>query len=226
MLSLLSAVAVLGCSTTVPSVDNRPYAETRRFTFQWDGSAAQRAEVDSYANVLNLLEGPNPILALYREDITHQAVVNFFIGLTGSPTVALPILYHTDRTDLSVSLVFALSYVESRYSPTAVNRNATSIDRGLFQLNSLTFRDLTDADFFDPDVNTQHGVDYLVWCLRHTNNERQALAAYNAGLTRARNGQIPASTRVYIERVMTFKGQLERRFRDHMAQQFPVIAGL
>lgn len=161
------------------------------------------------------------MLALYREDVTHQAVVDFFVGLTGSEEIALPILYYANRENLSLSLVFALTWVESRYSPVAVNQNATSVDRGLFQLNSLTFRDLSEEDFFHPDVNARHGTQYLTWCMQHTDSDMEAVACYNAGLTRVRAGRTPQSTLIYVERIREFRSTIERRFRAHMMREFP-----
>ena len=220
-LLLTGLVAVLGCSTTLPQQLATSPDQAMDFNFGWDPVPGETVRPADYANVRNLLDGPNPILALYREDVTHDAVVNFFVRLAGSPDIAMPILYHAGRADISLSLVFSLAWVESRFSPVAVNQNATSTDRGLFQLNSLTFRDLTEEDFFHPDVNTYHGIEYLSWCLEHTDSELQAVACYNAGLTRVRAGRTPQSTLIYVERIARFRAQLERRFRDYMLREFP-----
>lgn len=221
ILTLYLIVLFLGCSTTAPVVPPEEQDEARRFSFAWNTQPTQSVGPEDYANILNLLDGDQAMLALYREDITHRAVVNFFVDLTGDPATALPILYYADQAGISLSLVFSLAWVESRFSPVAVNQNATSIDRGLFQLNSLTFRDLSNDDFFDIDVNTYHGINYLQWCLQHTNSEYQAVAVYNAGLTRVRAGRTPASTLVYVERIREFRRALERRFRNHILNEFP-----
>lgn len=218
----LSILAVsLAYSTVNPVQPHVAPPETVRFDFTRAPDTRRRLEPQEYQNILNLLESENPILALYREDVTHQRVVDFFVQLTGSEDIALPVLYHADRAGISFSLVFALIWVESRFSPVAVNQNATSIDRGLFQLNSRTFRDLSNEDFFHIDVNTFHGIDYLVWCLQHTENEYQAVAVYNAGLTRVRAGRTPASTLVYVERIREYRAQLRRRFRQYILDEFP-----
>jgi len=176
----------------------------------------------SYENVRNLLESENPILALYREDLTHDAVVNFFVELTGDPATAMPILYHADRANLPLSLVFSLSFVESRFSPYAVNANPTSLDRGLFQLNSLTFRDLSEEDFFDPDTNAFHGTSYLSWCFEQSHEPQVAVAIYNAGRYRVINGMTPASTKIYVERIFNYREQLLRRFLTYIGREFPI----
>ena len=221
LLSLSLVALALGCSTTGPIASYRAEQEAAQFSFSWQTRPAQRVTPADHANILNLLESEKPMLALYREDVTHQAVVDFFANLTGSPETALPMMYYAERAGISFSLVFALAWTESRFSPVAVNRNATSVDRGLFQLNSLTFRDLTDDDFFHIDVNTYHGIDYLTWCLKHTEDEYQAVAVYNAGLTRVRAGRTPASTLVYVERIRQYRSQLERRFNNYILSEFP-----
>lgn len=220
-LVLYGCVAVLSFSTVSRNPPPLEAGQHQAFAFSWSADSRQRVEPLVFDNIINLLEGPNPMLALYREDITHQQVVDFFVELTGSPETALPVLYHADRANISLSLVFSLIWVESRFSPVAVNQNATSIDRGLFQLNNRTFRELELDDFFHIDTNTFHGIDYLVWCLSQTSDEYQALAVYNAGLTRVRAGMTPASTLVYVERVRTYRARLTDRFRQYILDEFP-----
>lgn len=221
-LIVLSIVFLLGCSTSGASIFQEPRApETYTFSVSWNDQGMPRLPA-SYENVRNLLESDTPMLALYREDLTHDAVVNFFVELTGNPEVAMPILYHADRADLPLSVVFSLAFVESRFSKFAINDNQTSVDRGVFQLNSLTFRDLTEEDFFDPDVNAFHGTDYLSWCFEQSPEIPVALAIYNAGRYRVINGMTPASTKVYVRRIMTYREQLMERFRAYIGREFPI----
>lgn len=212
---------VLGCSaragTDLPV--NDPTFQS--FLVSWDRERRPDAVIESYPNVLNLLNTREAMLALYREDVTSQAVKEFFIRLTGSPETALPILYHADRYNVPLSLAFALTWVESRYSVTAVNRNATSVDRGLWQLNSLSFAHLREEDFFNPDVNSSHGAAYLRRSLDLASDERTALAIYNAGLTRVRRNEIPPSTQRYVERVTGYQHTIEAQFRRYILNRFP-----
>lgn len=221
-LIVLSMVFLLGCSTSGAFITEEATGpETYTFSMSWNDQGLPRLPA-SYENVRNLLESERPMLSLYREDLTHDAVVNFFVELTGNPEVAMSILYHADRADLPLSVVFSLAFVESRFSKRAVNDNKTSVDRGVFQLNSLTFRDLTEEDFFDPDINAYHGTDYLAWCFEQAPEERVALAIYNAGRYRVINGMTPASTKVYVRRIMTYREQLMERFRAYIGREFPI----
>ncbi len=218
-LMLLSVTAFLGCSTTDPA-SGRDVAD-RRFNFSWSNPAQNVYTPSEYANVRNLLDGENAMLALFREDLTHDAVVGFFVDLTGSPDIALPILYYADRSDISLSLVFSLAWVESRFSADAVNVNSSSTDRGVFQLNSRTFTQLTEEDFFHPDINTRHGLEYLAWCIEYTPDETSALVAYNAGLSRALRGTVPQSTRIYVSRILDYRRNLEADFERKILNSFP-----
>ena len=211
----------LGCSTWSVAELPGPTGSFDAFLIQWERSRPGDRRVESFPNVANLLAGPQPMLALYREDVTNRAVTEFFIALTGSAETALPILYHADRNNVSLSLAFALTWVESLYSPTAVNQNPTSIDRGLWQLNSLSFPNLREEDFFNPDVNSRHGAAYLRRCLDLGSDERTALAIYNAGLTRVRRNEIPPTTVRYVERVTAYQRSIEARFNRYMTQRFP-----
>jgi soluble lytic murein transglycosylase-like protein len=214
--------ALFAYSRAVEPVDPTAGRPQQNYEFTWEQASYVQDEPESYPNVANILDGSKPILALYREDLTHDHVERFFVELTGSEDIALPILYHADRNDLSLSLVFALTWVESRYEPSAINRNSSSIDRGLFQLNSRSFPHLSEEDFFHPEVNASHGTDYIRYSLRHGSDERTALAVYNAGLSRVRRGQIPSSTRTYVERIMRYKASLEYHFDQHIRSSFPM----
>jgi soluble lytic murein transglycosylase-like protein len=216
---LIVLAAVLGCSSA-GSVLTGPL-RSDSYSFEWHSGGMGGVAPATYPNVANLLEGEYPALALYREDLTHDHVVEFFTSLAGSQEIALPILYHADRYDLPITLVFSLVWVESRYDPFAQNANPTSIDRGLFQLNSKSFRQLTHDDFFTPDINAQYGSSHLRYCLDLAPDVATALAIYNAGYSRVRVGIIPPTTQVYIGRVLDYKAGLDDRFRGYITAEFP-----
>jgi soluble lytic murein transglycosylase-like protein len=144
----------------------------------------------------------------------------------GSKEIALPILYYAEQRELSLSLVFSLVWVESRFKPTAVNRNSTSIDRGLFQLNNRSFPHLSENDFFDTHVNARHGTSYLRFSLNQFSDWQKALAVYNAGLSRVRANEIPSSTKVYVTRVSAYREYVEKRFRRYITERFPLPTGI
>jgi hypothetical protein len=222
---MLAGVALLGCSTGdpyVPEEDAILLRANRRVEPYSDLLVVpEESGKRVYPNIENFLEGPNPALALYREDVTRAEVVEFFVERAGTEEIALPILYYAEKLDISLTLAFSLVWVESRFLTTAVNNNDTSVDRGLFQLNSLTFRNLSEDDFFNPEVNAFHGLRYLEFCLGQGADDSQALAIYNAGLTRVVRGQTPATTLRYAARVLSYEAVLLDEFRNFILSQFP-----
>jgi len=104
------------------------------------------------------------------------------------------------------SLVKAVIHAESGYDPNAVSRKGAS---GLMQLMPKTAQDLKVSNSFDPRENIRGGVRYLKFLLTtFKGDERLALAAYNAGLTRvAQHGGVPpyAETQNYVSKVLSYK---------------------
>lgn len=167
----------------------------------------------------------DPALKLYRDPETREMVVDYFCQITGSEEVALSILYHADHLDVPVLLAFSLAWVESRYVPVAVNVNQTSVDRGIFQLNSITFPYLTTLDFFHPDTNIAFGMQHLSWCLSVTSSWRTALAAYNAGLSTVIANDLPSSTISYVNRIMGYEQGLANDFRSYIQSRTQNVTG-
>lgn len=156
-------------------------------------------------------------LLLYRNETTRADVVWFYSHITGSETVANAILENADKNDIPLSLAFALSYVESRYKIRAVNRNNNStIDRGLFQLNSSSFSKLSEEDCFDPDINAKNGLTHLRFCLDTAGNEVAALAMYNAGTVKVKSGSTPQMTLDYVSKIMGYRDGLESLFAQEI----------
>ena len=159
----------------------------------------------------------DPGLTLYRQSFSRGAVEKFYSCIARNKDVALAILSEADKNDIPLPLAFALAYTESRYNPEAVNSNVnTSIDRGLFQLNSNSFPALTEADFFDPYISAKYGMSHLKFCLSSAGNEVSALAMYNAGTGRVRSNKTPQSTLNYVGKIMTYQKMLESLFADEV----------
>lgn len=164
-------------------------------------------------------------LFLYRNETSREKVTDFFINLTGDRDTALPILQFSDRYDIPLSLAFSLAWAESRYNPRAVNQNSSSIDRGLFQLNSRSFPNLTENEYFNPWANAQHGLKYLRYCLDEGGNEIVGLAMYNAGRSRVTKQGAPLLTLEYISLILDYRRGLELRFKEHFSSYVIASAG-
>ncbi|QQO10519.1 transglycosylase SLT domain-containing protein [Breznakiella homolactica] len=163
--------------------------------------------------ILESKKKPDPILESYRDETLRQQVIAFFGAVAHSEVLAENILRYADEFNISPSLAFALSWEESRFNPRAVNRNGNeSIDRGLFQLNSESFPNLSEADFFDPGINTRYGLAHLRWCLDAAQSDVAGIAMYNAGFSRVRTGGTPKVTLDYVSRILEFRQGVEDLF--------------
>ena len=159
----------------------------------------------------------DPGLELYRQSYSRGSVEKFYTCITRDKDVALAILSEANKNDIPLSLAFALAYTESHYNPQATNSNSnTTIDRGLFQLNSNSFPELSDADFFDPYISAKYGMSHLKFCLNSAGNEVSALAMYNAGTGRVRSNKTPQSTLNYVGKIITYQKMLESLFADEV----------
>jgi hypothetical protein len=166
------------------------------------------------------LREPEPVvdevMDFYLNGETRGWVVEFFALVSGSPETAEIILEESERRGVSPSLAFALCWEESRYDRLAVNRRNRngSVDRGLFQLNSDSFPQLGEADFFNPRINVFYGIAHLRLCLDAGGSEIAALAMYNAGAVRVRTGGTPKQTLDYAARILSSRRKIDALFRE------------
>ena len=153
------------------------------------------------------------ILALYRNAQSRPAVEWFYSRITASREIALAILEFADKNEISPNLAFAVAYVESRYKTTAKNVNDNhTIDRGLFQLNSASFTNLSEDEFYNPRVSARYGLSHLRYCIDVAGNEITGLAIYNAGASRVKNNSTPQKTLNYVAKITNYRNRLESQF--------------
>ena len=163
--------------------------------------------------VLGVAEDTDIILKAYRDPELRNTVTDFFFRLTGSLDIASVVLNYANVFNIDPALAFALCWEESRYKPRALNRNQNeTFDRGLFQLNSGTFSDLSVDDFFDVHINARKGLSHLRWCLDYAGTEVAGLAMYNAGSNRVRSSGTPKKTLDYISRILKEQRRIEGLF--------------
>ncbi len=184
-------------------------------SLSFDRSRSQEKASLYSRSQLVIPDGEDPGLFLYRNKLFSRVVVDFYTRITGSREIALPIIEYSDKYDIPLSLAFALAWVESRYNPRAVNRNHGSVDRGLFQLNSKTFRFLSRKDFFNPRINAKYGIAHLRFCLNTGKDEIVGLAMYNAGTIGVKKGT-PLSTLRYVSKIIKYKEHLDRLFKQEV----------
>ncbi len=216
--AIVVVALMLSASTFIQRVE-QPQTNTENYRDWFEESAppSLNKQLTTYTEPLN---EDNPFLEYYQQEATHHYVNEFFSRLTGSRRIALSIIHYAELYDVPIGLFFSVAWVESRYRSWARNVNVTTEDRGLFQLNSASFRQLNGQEVYNPEINTLHAARYMRYCLRNAGgNPATALAIYNAGLGRVRTGSIPQSTRTYISRVLSYRNQLIRRFDYYLKQR-------
>lgn len=201
---LLSAQILFVRFNAVSTSINSTFFETESLLSFTEDSFTQ-VKYNQNANV-------DPILAMYRSSVLQSQVIDFFGMITGSSELSSIILNYANENNIAPSLAFALSWEESRYQISAVNKNASSIDRGLFQLNNKAFPNLSEKEFFNPEISARYGLQHLRYCIDLSGNEIAALAMYNAGPTKVRNDNTPKRTLDYVSRILSYKLNLESQF--------------
>ena len=152
-------------------------------------------------------------LSLYRNQDTRSYVEWFYTQVTGSREIALAVLDAASQFNVSPSLAFALAYTESKYKPDATHTNVNgSIDRGLFQLNSYSFPNLTEDQFFDAATSAYYGMSHLSYCLEVSSTQIAGLAKYNAGRGKVEGDRTPQSTLNYIAKILDYQKKLDSNF--------------
>jgi hypothetical protein len=117
--------------------------------------------------------------------------------------------------DVNPLLVDSLIQVESNYNPLAVSPKGA---QGLMQLMPATAQRFGVTDSFDPKQNIEAGVRYFKLLQDTFQDDRLAIAAYNAGEKAvAKYGDVPpyAETINYVDKVGKKFGQAKRAAKDN-----------
>ena len=155
------------------------------------------------------------VLSLYRNQDTRGYVEWFYTHVTGSREVALAILDAASEFNVSPSLAFALAYTESRFKTNANHTNVNgSIDRGLFQLNSYSFPNLSEEEFYDAATSAYYGMSHLNYCLEAAGSDSliAGLAMYNAGRNKVDKIGTSRATLDYISKILDYQKKLDSSF--------------
>jgi soluble lytic murein transglycosylase-like protein len=167
---------------------------------------AMSAQLDYAENFSTLyaqaqIELPKPaLLATLEEELERE----YYLNYAGGNHAIIEAVYKYAH-ELDKDLIFALLKQESSFNPLAHNANyneegdITSMDRGLFQLNSKSYPGLTKEEFYDILINTKHGTSHLRDALAATDGDtRKALYRYNSG----RSHKPPRRTIAYAEAIL------------------------
>ena len=135
---------------------------------------------------------------------------------------------HAQNYDLDAALIAAVIYRESKFEPDVVSDSGAI---GLMQLLPETAEGIAlntggsrfqVDDLRDPEINVRYGAFYLRRLLRKYDDERLALAAYNAGQANvdewraAGRGIVFEETREYVEDVLELREIYRRAYEDEL----------
>jgi soluble lytic murein transglycosylase-like protein len=132
-----------------------------------------------------------------------------FMGLNQvkpPPGISDLVLKSSQETGLSPALLAAILWNESGYNPKAKNGTSTSRDRGIAQINSKAFPNITDAQAEDPNFAVPFMAKTIKGYMDKGRTLPEAIAAYNVGLSRTgkhptRPTGIGPLGKAYVERV-------------------------
>lgn len=136
---------------------------------------------------------------------------------------------HARQYDLDAALLAAVIYRESKFDP---NARSSSGAIGLMQLLPETAEGIAlytggsrfeVDDLYDPEINVRYGSFYLRRLLRKYEDERLALAAYNAGQANVDGWvaegreEIPfPETREFVDNVLEARDVYARAYADEL----------
>ena len=154
----------------------------------------------------------------------------YYASLTGDIKIVDSIIAY-NRGRMPLDLLFAMIERESRFNMYATNTNVDdetgeilSVDRGLFQLNSLSYPDMVESDFFNLDINIPTGIGHIVgdyvWADK---NLKMALYAYNAGRTKVEDNRVPRSTYEYAEYIVQRSSEIALAKKQFIKRELDIL---
>ena len=135
---------------------------------------------------------------------------------------------HARNYDLDPAFLAAVIYAESKFD---ANARSSAGAVGLMQLQPATAKGIAKytggskfvlSDLDDPEINVRYGAWYLHHLLQKYDDERLALAAYNAGQDNvdrwraAHEGIQYSETRAYVDRVERLKDIYRRAYPSEL----------
>lgn len=154
--------------------------------------------------------------SLVKENI--PLFVSYYTILTSNKKILEEIIIQSINNEVPINLSLAVAQKESNFKVYAINYNydsngnIKSIDRGIFQLNNLSFPELTEKDFFDYKKNIYYGIKYLKYCIDSFNSYSQAISAYNGGHYKVKyNENVFEETYNYVSDVIRLYAILDQK---------------
>lgn len=115
-------------------------------------------------------------------------------------------IHSAKKYNLDLRLIKAIAQVESSFNPNAINKNETSVDIGMMQINSswlskLEKKGIYKQDLFDPCINIEVGSWILANNIASYGATWNAVGAYNARSIDKRKIYVAKVKQVYYRNV-------------------------
>lgn len=146
------------------------------------------------------------IYELYNEQEKEQnQKINYLSKYSGNWLITKKLLEYSDKHNIDYKLVFALVKKESSFNYKAKNiKNKNgSKDYGLFQLNSHVYKNYTEKELLDLDINIDLGIKHLKYAYELSdNNIKNTVIIYNAGYGSFLKQVIPIISKKHAENII------------------------
>jgi hypothetical protein len=141
-----------------------------------------------------------------------EDVYLFFDKITNNRNVTYNIITSALVFELPISIAFAVPFHESRFNPTLIGNNGTSVDVGLNQLNNVANPEYTIDQLLDIKTNCRVAHGLLTKYYKQTgNNWIYSFLKYHRG------NQIDELGLVYANKILTKQLEYEELFnRDFL----------
>jgi len=125
-----------------------------------------------------------------------------------------------EENDILPSVVVALIFVESRWTPKALSRDGACGLTQILPRYSAGYRKrfgkkLTCRQLFHPRVSISRGIKILAYYLdKYRGRYRRSLCSYNAGASRCRPGRKKNKGHRYAKKVLKIALKLRKKMRE------------
>lgn len=147
----------------------------------------------------------------YADTEVYTSIMDALLTEIGSTEVRDSIIKYSLEYNVPVLLAVSLAWQESKYNAEAINYNRSSVDYGLFQLNSETFNEYTPEEIYSLDVNVKEAMTFLNYLILRFESWDLALVAYNAGPSAVVNQRVPWTTFKHVTTINSKIATLERQ---------------
>jgi soluble lytic murein transglycosylase-like protein len=164
-----------------------------------------------------LLISCDMLTVLFTEEKPVKTKNEYYNTKINNQLIVESVFLCSRQFNISPDLIMGIIRRESNFDENAINTSNQdgSKDQGIMQLNSNTFRDLTDQELYDIECNIFNGSRLLAELLEEFDGkELLAVSAYNAGSWAVKNNCLKLKTLKYTNDVLQYKAEYEKEYLE------------